>query len=222
MNVKKIIDLSQSLCEKEFRNPGLPDCKIDLLATHDKDGWQSEIISAGLHAGTHIDASFHKVRAGKKISDYPLERFLGEGLIVDLFNKNPGSEITPDDLSRYSDKIKKGDIVLLCTGWGLKKNIGDREEYIYNSPWLGSSACEFLIEKEINAVGIDHFSIGGMKPENVTIPHDLLLSSDILIFEDLLLPWELLEKERWFIVALPLKIYGVSGSFSRIIAIDFC
>lgn len=121
MKIKRIIDLSQPLCSNEYSNPNLPECLINICATHEKDEWMAETISTGLHSGTHIDAPIHKLKNGKTIADYPLERFQGDSLIIDLYYKKPGSEITLDDLYPYSKKINVGDIVLLCTGWGLKK-----------------------------------------------------------------------------------------------------
>jgi arylformamidase len=221
VKINRIIDLSQPLRSDEYSNPGLPMVLINITATHDKDGWMAETVYTGLHAGTHIDAPAHKLKNGKTISDYPLERFQGDSVVIDLYDKKPGSEILIDDLYPYSKKISEGDNILLCTGWGLKKNGGDKDEYIYNSPWLGAKACRFLIEKKVNAVGIDHFSIGGLKSENVAVPHDLLLSADILIFEDLMLPKLLLEKEKWYIAAFPVFLGSTSGSFARIVAIDF-
>jgi kynurenine formamidase len=112
-------------------------------------------------------------------------------------------------------------IVLMYRLFKIKRNKNDSMEYIFESPWLGESAAQYLTEKRINAVGIDHFSIGGANPQNVCIPHDKLMGADILIFEDMMLPESLLEKERWYVAAFPINIGNVSGSFARIVALDF-
>jgi len=222
MKVRRIIDLSQPILENRYKNPAFPHSKKNICMTHEADGWRAEIITAATHVGTHVDAPIHKIKGGKSMEDFPLERFLGEALVVDLFYKEAGEEITREDLMHYETRIKEKDTILLCTGWAYKKKQGKLDEYIYNSPWLGRNACQFLIAKKVNAVGIDHFSIGGAKPENVDIPHELLLDADILIFEDLILPEELLEKERWFFMGLPLMLGDSSGSFTRAAAVDFC
>lgn len=221
MKVKRVIDLSQPISNREVTNPAFPVSEVKPCLSYESDGWMAEIVTAATHVGTHIDAPAHRIKNGKTISDYPLERFQGEAVVIDLLGKNPGEEIKAEDIYPYDSKIKHGDIVLLCTGWGYKRNEQNSQEYVFNSPWLGEGAAQYLIDKRINAVGIDHFSIGGAKPENVCIPHDKLLEAEILIFEDMMLPESLLEKERWYIVAFPISLGSVSGSFARIAALDF-
>ena len=221
LRIKRIIDLSQNIDSGKYNNPLAPVPKMHICATHDKNGWMAETIFTGLHSGTHIDAPIHKIKNGKTIADYPLQRFHGYGVVVDLFNKEPGSEITAKDLYKYKKVLKANDIVLLCTGWGNKEKFKEPNDYIYKSPWLGESACDFLIESKVNAVGIDHFSIGGMDERNVLVIHEKLLAADILIFEDLFLPEILLEKQKWYIFAFPVFTGNTSGSFARIVALDF-
>ncbi len=186
-----------------------------------QDGWMAEYVCASTHSGTHCDAPAHRIEGGKNLDDIPLHRFQGEALVVDLFHKQKEEQITPEDLAPYIDKIRRDDILLLCTGWGYKKHLEGKgaDEYIFSSPWLGAQAAQLLVNKGINAVGIDHFSIGGA---NHAVPaHDILLSADILIFEELFLPKELLQKERWYFVAFPMKMNARSGSFLRAVAMEF-
>lgn len=221
MRAKRVIDLSWLVNGQGASNPAFPAVAVNTCLSYEKDGWMAEIVTAATHVGTHIDAPAHRIRNGKTVSDYPLERFQGEAVTVDLYYKKQGEEITVEDLKPYNNKIKQGDIVLLCTGWGYKREETDSYDYIYNSPWLGGYAAEYLVQKGVNAVGIDHFSIGGAKPENVCKPHDVLLSADVLVFEDLMLPRCLLEKERWYIAAFPIHLGNTSGSFARVVALDF-
>lgn len=220
MKVKRIIDLSQPLtCI--YSNPVFVQSELKACLSYEKDGWMGEVLTAATHVGTHIDAPAHRFEHGSTIDMYPLQRFQGNAVPIDLFYKRQEEEITDSDIEPYLKIVKKGDTVLLCTGWGEKKKEGDKDTYIYKSPWLGSKACRMLIELEINAVGIDHFSIGGTNPKNVAIPHEMLMDSDILIFEDLLLPRVLLERKSWYIAAFPIAIGKASGSFARIVAIEF-
>ncbi|NJD02267.1 MAG: cyclase family protein [Ruminiclostridium sp.] len=220
MKIKRIIDLSQPLIGG-YTNPAFIKSELTACLTYERNGWMGEILTAATHVGTHIDAPAHRFEQGRSIDGYPLSRFQGNAIPLDLFYKKEGEEITEDDILPYIKKIKKNDIVLLCTGWGEKKHGDDRDTYINKSPWLGGKASQMLIEAGINAVGIDHFSIGGAKAENVAIPHEMLMKADILIFEDLLLPRTLLERENWYIAAFPIAIGKASGSFARIVALEF-
>lgn len=221
MKIKRVIDLSQPIDENNCKNPAFPDTRVEICMRHEENGWLAEIITAATHVGTHVDSPLHRFKGGQPINEYSLDRFAGEALIVDLYHKNPGEEITFEDLYKYEDQIKERDNIFLCTGWTDRKKVGNFDRYINDSPWLGGKAAEFLAERKVNSVGIDHFSIGGTKPENVTVPHDILLSAGILIFEDMLLPKVLLEKERWFFTAFPVLLGSTSGSFVRIAAMEF-
>ena len=220
MEVKRIIDLSQPITGTCI-NPAFPCTTFTEALSYDRDGWFGEVVTAAIHVGTHIDSPSHRFRNGKTIDQYFLIRFQGNAIPINLYHKKAGEEITDNDILPYMSKIKEGDIVLLCTGWSEKKKEKDNDEYIYQSPWLGKKACEMLIAAGVNAVGIDHFSIGGANPNNVTIPHDLLLLANVLIFEDMLLPKELFEKESWYVAAFPVNMGKTTGSFARIVAIDF-
>ena len=220
MKIKRIIDLSQPLIGG-YTNPAFIQSELSACLSYEKDGWMGEILTAATHVGTHIDAPAHRLEQGRSIDGYPLSRFQGNAIPVDLFHKREGEEITEGDILPYIKKIKKNDTVLLCTGWGEKKHGGDKDTYVNKSPWLGGKASQMLIEAGINAVGIDHFSIGGAKAENVAIPHEMLMKADILIFEDLLLPRVLLERENWYIAAFPIAIGKASGSFARVVALEF-
>ncbi len=220
MNAKRVIDLTQSAMGPN-NNPAFPASRNELCMDYGDAGWMAEYVCAATHSGTHCDAPAHRIQGGDTLDDIPLDRFQGEALVVDLYHKRKDEEITPEDLAPYADRIRKNDIVLLCTGWGYKKDAEGSEagEYVLHSPWLGADAARMLVKKGINAVAIDHFSIGGAG--HAEPAHDILLGANVLIFEELFLPRELLEKERWYIVSFPMKNGSRSGSFMRTVALEF-
>lgn len=218
MEVKEIIDLSNSFVEDGYQNPVFDDGRIEVCMDHATAGWHAEKIIAATHTGTHIDSPLHKIMGGKSLDAYPLDRFFREAVVIDLYYKKEGEEILAEDIRRYDTIIRPGMIVLLATGWTVKKQPETKDVYLYHSPWLGESASRYLVAKKVNAVGIDHFSIGGADPEHVEIPHDILLGADILIFEGLYLPTKLLERETWTVAAFPIKAANASGMPARIVA----
>lgn len=220
MQVKKIIDISQPFAEDGFNNPAFDDGRVEVCMCHEDVGWHAEKIITATHCGTHIDAPLHKIEGGKSIDEFPLERFFGKAVVIDLYDKTADEEITYDDVYKYDNLICSGINVLLCTGWTVKKTEASKDEYLYYSPWLGKSAAEYLVEKRVNAVGIDHFSIGGANPENVSIPHEILLSNDVLIIEGLYLPKMLFDNTTWLLSVFPIKIKNASGSLARAVAIE--
>jgi len=70
----------------------------------------NDIITAGAHNGTHVDAPFHygKYSEGKEaktIDEVPLEWCHRNGVVLDMKHKEPGSEITISDLDESLKKI---------------------------------------------------------------------------------------------------------------------
>jgi kynurenine formamidase len=187
---------------------------------HETEGWHAETLTTATHVGSHVDAPLHKLPGGKSIDMIPLMRFIGDAVPIDLYHKHENEEITLQDLLPYETRITPGINVLLCTGWSEKKRPETKEEYLYHSPWLGEGASRYLVEKGVNGVGIDHFSIGGANPAHVEIPHDILLDGEVVIFEGLRLPRELFERESWLLCALPLMMAGSSGSLIRAVAVE--
>ena len=221
MQLKKIIDLSQSFMEAGYQNPAFDDGRLEVCMEHDADGWHAEKIIAATHTGTHIDSPFHKIKNGRSIDKFPLDRFIRKAVVIDLYSKKEDEEILRGDLEKYDALINPGMIVLLCTGWTDKRKPKTKDIYLYHSPWLGESASLYLVEKDISAVGIDHFSIGGAAPDKVEIPHNILLGAEVLIFEGLRLPVELFERKTWYVSAFPIKAENASGMPARIVAMDW-
>jgi kynurenine formamidase len=220
MRVKRIIDLSQPFEEGEYRNPAFGDGRVEVIMRHETEGWHAEAVHTATHVGSHVDAPMHKLADGIPIEGYPLERFIGEAIPVNLYHKRADEEITEKDLFPYDEQFTEGINVLLCTGWADKKKPETKDEYLYHSPWLGEGASRYLVRKKVNGVGIDHFSIGGANPAHVEIPHDILLQNQVVILEGLRLPQALFERDRWLLCALPVMVKNASGSIVRAAAVE--
>lgn len=220
LHIKRIIDLTQPIFDNCPGNPVFPKVSVKPITYYEKDGWFTECVSIATHISSHIDAPAHLLKGKKTIDQIPLERFQGQAIAIDLYRKNRDEAILVKDLLPYETKIQNGDFVLLCTGWGEKRAMPDTEEYLFHSPWLSGEAANWLVDKKINGVGIDHFSIGGSNPDHVQAPHKILLEAEVLILEELYFPKVLLERERWYLIAFPLKLPGASGSLVRVVAME--
>lgn len=128
-------------------------------------GLATEQVTASTHSGTHIDAPWHygPTSEGKPaltVDKLPLEYFYGDGVVLDVRHKEPGSEITVKDLEEALAKInytlKPRDIVLLNTGadkyWGTSN---------YNVLYagLGEEGTAWLVEKGVKLIGIDAWGL---------------------------------------------------------------
>lgn len=211
--IKRIVDLTQPLYH-DHPCPGvLQSTRMRLIFNVPRDGFNLEEVITSTHLGTHVDAPYHFIDTGQRIDAIALDRFMGPGIPIDLRHKGRKSTISRDDLLPHADRITKGSIPLLCSGWGLKRAI--TTEYLKEQPQLSEDGARWLVERGVRGVGYDHFMLGG------TEAHLALLGAGVWIAEELLLPPELFDLPEWFVVCLPLRVRDGSGAQARIVAIQF-
>ncbi len=186
------------------------------------------------HGGTHIDAPFHFDEKGWRVDEIPLRRLLGPGVTVDVSEQvaaEPDYRVTIYDLKAYEavhGVIPRGAIVLIRTGFGAVWP--DAERYLGTAergpeavaglhfPGLHDEAARWLVfERSARAVGIDTASIDhGPSVDFET--HQALFAHNVPAIENLA-NLEQLPPRGFYVVALPMKIAGGSGSPLRAIAI---
>ena len=113
----KIFDLSLPIDERTPNWPGDPKIVIKQFSTVEKDAISKKVITFHSHFSTHIDAPSHMIARGKTLSDYPIEKFVGEGIVLDVRGqkeiKTNLSSVQEDDmvffLTSHSDKIYEKD-----------------------------------------------------------------------------------------------------------------
>ena len=219
MKARRMLDLTQPFYHNASFNPDLPMASIELVRQVPNHGHSLEQLSLCTHVGTHMDAPAHVFESGAGVDDYPLEQLQGTGIPVDLFALEPDTPITAQLLEPYARRLVPGTIALLCTGWGELRGFTDN--YINHSPWLEHSGAQWLADRGVYGVAIDHFSIAGRGPAEKVMPaHLILLGAGIWIVEEALLPRALLEQPAWQVVALPLRLRGASGAPARMVAYE--
>jgi arylformamidase len=167
------------------------------------DGTFMNWVETETHVGTHVECPSHYLENGKDVASLPLETFMGEAIVVNLRPKRAQS-ITPSDFEAVG--VREGDIVLMWSGWGG----GDR-------PFMGVEAAKWLLKARVKMIGVDD-SIGVEAPGSMAT-HDLLLRNDIPIIEGLS-NLDGLRDERFFFMALPLRVRGLDSSWVRAIALE--
>jgi arylformamidase len=168
-------------------------------------------MNMGTHTGTHVDAARHFYTDGRAIDEYPLEAFIGEGIVVDLPMDTAGA-VTAEMLDAAAPKLQRGDIVFIHFGFA-KRYLTDT---YFSHPYLTEQAALFLVERGIRMIGVD-----ALTPD---MPHDLrgpdfdfpvhrtLLRADVLIVENLGEGLARLAGRRVSVVAVPLNIVGADGA----------
>ena len=201
----KYIDLTHTFKEKMPVFPGDVNAKLEQVSFFEKDGYNSFRVDTGMHVGTHMDAPFHMLAEGKKLSDFCPDKFIGRGQII----KASLSEDIDLGLLKNHD-IQKGDIVLVHTGHDKKFGT---EEYYKSYPEISMAFAEYLVSVGIKILGLDFPSPDGF-PYNI---HKLLFKNDILIIENLTNLSKLSKYANFNIIALPAK-FEAAGAPVRVIA----
>lgn len=181
-----------------------------------------------LHGFTHVDAPIHFLPDGITMEKVPLDRFMGKASIVDLSNLSENDEVTSDELDKKGQHVRSDDIVLLRTDWPLKCDYMSRDFWA-KSPYTSSSACDWLVQRRVKAVGYDYPPDYVLrqklfnpeykdKPEESTT-HNIFFKEGIFVIEYLHNLHQIGDKHFEF-MALPLPIEGAGGSPVRAIAIQ--
>jgi kynurenine formamidase len=185
------------------------------------------------HGGTHIDAPVHFAEGRHSVNDIPLERLIGDAVVLDL-RENVGGNcnhlVSVGDIQAWEQEhgvIGAGAIVLLRTGFG--KFWPDRKTYLGTElrgqpgveklcfPGLAPEAATWLAtRRKIHAVGIDTASIDRGASKDFAA-HVNLMTENIPAFENLA-NLDKLPATGVYVVALPVKIRGGSGGPLRIVA----
>ena len=176
-----------------------------------KQGANESKLELDLHTGTHADAFFHMLSKGKTIENIPLEKFIGNCIVLDFTKAK--NKITISDIKKNNNakKIKKDDIVL------LKTRNKPSKKFHYGFTYLDKTAAKFIKNKKIKLVGIDQLGIERAQPNHET--HAILFSKNIPIIEGLEL--SKIKPGRYFFIGLPLKIKGGDASPIRAVLVEF-
>lgn len=213
---KRIYDLSQPVFSNCPQYPDVNPRPVEVRSFYLQgvQGVNKEIVEMSTHSGTHCDAPLHFFDGGKAIDEIPLEAYVGWAAILDLRGKEPGSAISRADVEPLAAPISDGDVVLLNTGWGQKRE--NSKAFLTQYVYLGGDAAEFLVERGIKGVGIDAVSLGGYNdPAKADPPHRAMLGNGKFIVEELHFPDDVMDGVRRMFVAAPIKLQGCGGAWTR-------
>jgi kynurenine formamidase len=230
---ERIIDLGLEL------TPGLQtwggEAAVYHAPVHDGEtfalGFNTKLLILEDHTGTHVDAPLHfyggeyRAPRGRSIAEMPLEKLIGEAVLIDASDKAPGEAVTRRLLETRAAAqgvtIRRGDIVLVRF-W--PKPWGEPMDEFLNARGLELDACEWLLAQGVKAVGVDHANLEGKLAKefgNLDAPGHILFlhpARDLPIMENLV-NLDRIGQTRFRFAALPLKLHGATGSPIRAVAI---
>ena len=219
----EVIDLTHTIHDEIQIYPGDPLPSIRRGLTHEKDYCHVDLLKLGSHTGTHIDAPYHFLKDGQRIDEIPVQRFVGDGVLIDVSAKSDRDLILPGDVEPYEDEIVQGDFVIFRTG--RDKYFGTPKYYLH--PYLSAAGARLLVEMGVSLVGVDALNVDPTyhasrdsdsavndlpDEESYGYPvHNLLLGNDILIVENLC-NLDKIKALKGIYSFLPLKLKDSDGS----------
>lgn len=189
--------------------------------------FQSTILTITCHAYTHVDAPVHFLPGDRDIAQMPADQWMGAAAVVDLTHVGDNGEVTAAHLDAHAGHVQAGDIVLLRTDWPRRVSV-DSERFWRDAPYTGRSACEWLVQHRVKAVGYDYppdyairtmiFEPARTVTRHECTTHDVFFPAGITVIE-YLTNLEHIAAPRCRFIALPLRIEGADGSPVRAVAL---
>jgi kynurenine formamidase len=233
----ELIDLSYPFNEDTIYWPTATEFTLTQVAEGETEGgyyYAANDFAAAEHGGTHLDAPVHFARGGDTADQVPLERLVGDAVVVDVSESALADRdylITKADLRSWekrNGRISRGSIVLLRTGFGqywpdAERYLGTAERGpdavpLLHFPGLGEDGARWLVDRRhVKAVGIDTASIDRGQSTDF-LSHRVLGAANTPVFENVA-HMDQLPGRGFHVVALPMKIEGGSGGPLRIMAV---
>ena len=181
--------------------------------------WYIECIcTIGSHVSTHIEVPYHRDENGVDCKDWPVEKLIGEAVVIDCLGKKPRQPITLEDVKKYGNTIKEGDMIFLHTGYDKYFRTPDWQPY----PHIDEDALAYLLSFHPKVLGTDASGIeipGETTQELEGEPnHGACFANGTAIVESLT-NLEAIKDCRPTVFILALKMEKMDASPVRIIAI---
>lgn len=202
-----IIDISVPLHADMLRYPSLKPFRHEYLRDYPRGG--DMCLSACemvMHVGTHLDAPYHYIQAGNRIQDLPLDLFIGPCQVIAV----PTTVIDAEVVARRPIAAKR---VLFKTPFS--KNL--RMDTPGEAGYFTSDACRILVERGVELLGIDSYSVDRVGDKEKPC-HKMLLGAGLALLEGVCLAD--VAEGTYTLFCPPLNIRDAEGAPCRAILVD--
>lgn len=206
----RIYDISTPVRSGGVVYPGNPEIRIEpQQAIARGAGANVSSISLGSHTGTHVDAAKHFFDNGQTVDRIPLERLIGPAILLAF--DGALMSIGAADLQQHD--IGEHTRVLLKT---RNSSLLGRDDFVNDYTFLAPDGAEYLVQRGVELVGIDYYSIEQFHSGHHRT-HLTLLEKDIVIVEGL----DLSEPPPgdYRLICLPLRLAGLDGAPARAVLV---
>ena len=181
------------------------------------------VVSILVHNGTHIDAPRHMIDKGYPVDQIPLGQVAKEAVLINLPHKGANSSVSAKDILDTGVDFGPDVIPVINTGW-TEKTWG-KPEFWEQMPYLEPGVGELMAKKNVPAVAMDVFPEKaiwrGVKldPGEVWVANHLALLEKGIPMIQFVTNLSQIGKNRFVMIAAPLKIKGGDASPARVLAL---
>jgi kynurenine formamidase len=211
----KIVDLTHVISEDMPVYPGTEPPQLRPANTYEKDGFKETLMVMYTHTGTHMDPPAHLFAGRTTLDAFPVEQFVGQGLVIDVRDVPAGGRVSMEHIDRVRADADRAEFLLFYTGWS--RHWGT-DAYFGEFPVIDGAVADYMLAGRKKGIGVDVISIDPMSDDNLTTHRRLLESGEIVIIENLA-NLDQLGDGLFTLVALPLKHRDADGSPIRAIAL---
>lgn len=205
-----LIDVSMTIKQGSVFRLGTPAVEIaSRRFYHESEGeYESTMISFSTHTATHVDLVFMEKRIDSG-------RMIGTGKLIDvtqdfeLSRAVSGGGIRLDDV-KHQVEIESGDFVFFRTDWS--EFVGTMK--YYDHPELSPEVVQWLVSKNINAVGIDALGLGRDRRHG---EYDRLLARNNIFVIENLANLAAIPQKKFKTYCFPLKIENTDAIPARVV-----
>ena len=169
-------------------------------------------LAASAHTGTHVDAPYHFLPDGNTVEDLPLDALVGPVQVVQVTSNI--EVITAEVLEQLKIEPVVERVLFKTSNSEIWKD--PKAPFTKHFVALDESGARFLAERKMKLVGIDYLSISIFK--EIQAPHEILLSSGMVILEGLNL--REVNAGKYTLFCLPLKLKGADGAPARAVLVE--
>lgn len=212
----KIYDISVPITPDMPVWPGDPAVDLQQVSTI-SSGESANVthLSMSAHTGTHIDAPKHFIDNGKTIGQIPMEKLVGEVLVMQIDHSIDVVSKTVLQSHPHRSLLEDARKVLFRT---RNSTLWHQSPRNFRKDYVGidASGAEFLAELGLDLIGIDYLSIAPF--DEALAPHQILLAENIVLLEGLDL--SNVPSGVYELYCLPIHLPGCEGAPARVILVD--
>lgn len=167
--------------------PGDPAPHIELVANIPANGYQVELVSTGVHTGTHLDAPGHFIAGGRTIDELDASEFVWPAYVIDVRARmaaaaDDGFQLSVADIQAYeraNGRIARGSMVIIRTGFD---EFYGTPAFLEAAPGFSGDAVQWMVDNRlIGGIGSDTFGPDATSDADFAATYTILANNRVAL-----------------------------------------